>query len=116
MAFYLVFGALLLITAPGLLRICAWAQATFGRLVLSGVAELQEKIVGLESERTTLAAQRDSAVSAEAIALRRLERDIHDGPQQRLVRLALDLGRAERLFDADPPAARKAVTVELPWR
>jgi len=110
---YLVLGVLLLITAPAVLRVCAWAQAGFGRLVLSGVAELQEKIVGLESERTTLAAQRDSAVSAEAIALRRLERDIHDGPQQRLVRLALDLGRAERLFEADPQAARKAVVEAL---
>ncbi|WP_344652778.1 sensor histidine kinase [Cryptosporangium japonicum] len=38
--------------------------------------------------------------------LRRLERDLHDGPQQRLVRLALDLGRAEHRFDADPSGAR----------
>ncbi|WP_051571089.1 sensor histidine kinase [Cryptosporangium arvum] len=38
--------------------------------------------------------------------LRRLERDLHDGPQQRLVRLALDLGRAEHRFDADPAGAR----------
>jgi signal transduction histidine kinase len=48
-------------------------------------------------------------VSAEATALRRLERDIHDGPQQRLVRLAVDLGRAQQQFDHDPDAARRTV-------
>jgi len=55
---------------------------------------------------TELSEQRDSAVSAEATALRRLERDIHDGPQQRLVRLAMDLGRARQQLDTDPAAAR----------
>ena len=43
-----------------------------------------------------MAGGRDAAREAEAAALRRLERDIHDGPQQRLVRLAMDLGRAQR--------------------
>ncbi|WP_409484858.1 sensor domain-containing protein [Arsenicicoccus dermatophilus] len=40
--------------------------------------------------------QRERAQAAEAGALTRLERDIHDGPQQRLVRLQLDLARAAR--------------------
>jgi signal transduction histidine kinase len=48
-------------------------------------------------------------VSAEAAALRRLERDIHDGPQQRLVRLAIELGRAQRQFDRRPEAVREAL-------
>jgi signal transduction histidine kinase len=46
-------------------------------------------------------------VTAEAAALRRLERDIHDGPQQRLVRLAMDLGRAQHHFDSRPEAVRE---------
>lgn len=50
-------------------------------------------------------------MSAEAIALRRLERDIHDGPQQRLVRLAMDLGRAQQQWDTNPEAARQ-ITAE----
>ena len=49
-------------------------------------------------------------MSAEATALRRLERDIHDGPQQRLVRLAVDLGRAQQQLDADPE--RPGATVD----
>jgi signal transduction histidine kinase len=48
-------------------------------------------------------------VTAEAAALRRLERDIHDGPQQRLVRLAMELGRAQHHFDSRPQAAREAL-------
>jgi signal transduction histidine kinase len=46
-------------------------------------------------------------VTAEAAALRRLERDIHDGPQQRLVRLAMELGRAQHHFDTRPEAVRE---------
>ena len=44
--------------------------------------------------------------AAEAESLRRLERDIHDGPQQRLVRLSMDLGRARRQLERDPELAR----------
>ena len=43
------------------------------------------------------------------MALRRLERDIHDGPQQRLVRLSMDLSRAQRHLDRDPEATRAAL-------
>jgi len=50
--------------------------------------------------------------SAEATALRRLERDIHDGPQQRLVRLAVDLGRAKQQLDAANPAEARATMDE----
>ena len=45
--------------------------------------------------------------------MRKLERDIHDGPQQRLVRLAMDLGRAEQQFAVDPAAARATVAEAL---
>jgi signal transduction histidine kinase len=48
-------------------------------------------------------------VTAEAAALRRLERDIHDGPQQRLVRLMMELGRAQRHFDSRPETVRGAL-------
>ena len=40
-----------------------------------------------------------------ADARSRLERDIHDGPQQRLVRLGMDLARAKRQASRDPRAA-----------
>ncbi|MGR0219324.1 sensor histidine kinase [Agromyces sp. ZXT2-6] len=60
----------------------------------------------LERQVAQLSASRGAAVQAEDAALRRLERDIHDGPQQRLVRLQMDLAAIERKLDADPEAAR----------
>jgi signal transduction histidine kinase len=60
----------------------------------------------LERQVAQLSASRGAAVQAEDTALRRLERDIHDGPQQRLVRLQMDLAAIERKLDADPDAAR----------
>lgn len=60
----------------------------------------------LERQVEQLSASRGAAVQAEDAALRRLERDIHDGPQQRLVRLQMDLAAIERKLDADPEAAR----------
>ncbi|BDZ56251.1 sensor histidine kinase [Agromyces marinus] len=60
----------------------------------------------LERQVRHLSASRGAAVQAEDAALRRLERDIHDGPQQRLVRLQMDLAAIERRLDADPAAAK----------
>ncbi|MGY4857106.1 sensor histidine kinase [Cryobacterium sp. AP23] len=64
----------------------------------------------LQREVADLSASRGAAVSAEDQSLRRLERDIHDGPQQRLVRLQMDLASAERRLDDDPAAARRLLT------
>jgi signal transduction histidine kinase len=60
----------------------------------------------LQRQVVTLAASRGAAHSAEGHSLRRLERDIHDGPQQRLVRLQMDLAAADRQLAADPEQAR----------
>ena len=50
----------------------------------------------LATELRAEAAARDAALHAEDEGLRRLERDLHDGPQQRLVRLQFDLAALER--------------------
>jgi signal transduction histidine kinase len=92
-------GLLGVATLPFVVRGCAWISAAFSRLLLTGVAEMRNTI-GVLTE------QKAAAVSAEAAALRRLERDIHDGPQQRLVRLAMDLGRGRQQLDSDPEALR----------
>jgi signal transduction histidine kinase len=95
---YTVIGVFFLITLPLTVRVFALMPARFASALLTGIAEVQNRISGLEQ-------QRDSAVSAEATALRRLERDIHDGPQQRLVRLAMDLGRVRQQLNTNPDAA-----------
>ena len=63
----------------------------------------------LEREVAQLAASRGAAVQAEDASLRRLERDIHDGPQQRLVRLQMDLATIERKLERDPEQARELI-------
>jgi signal transduction histidine kinase len=112
-AFAITLGLLFLLTLPLLTRVCVAAQAGLGQALLWDTSALHRRISGLEQERDTARAQTVAAVTAEAAALRRLERDIHDGPQQRLVRLALELGRAQRHFDSRPEAAREALADAL---
>ncbi|MEU8125928.1 sensor histidine kinase [Micromonospora sp. NPDC049049] len=95
-------GVFFLITLPIVVRGCALLQASFAKAMLTGVAEMRDRITVLEE-------QKRAAVSAEASALRRLERDIHDGPQQRLVRLAMDLSRARMQLASDPDAAGRTI-------
>ena len=102
-------GLLLLSALPLVTRACVAAQAGLGQALLSGSSAWHRRISGLEQERDSARAQAVAAVTAEAAALRRLERDIHDGPQQRLVRLAMELGRAQHHFDSRPQAAREAL-------
>jgi signal transduction histidine kinase len=97
--FYTVIGLVFAVLLPFVVRGVALLQANVGRLLLSSRAATQ-------AELDRLAEGRDAAVAAEAVALRRLERDIHDGPQQRLVRLGMDLSRAQRQLERDPEAAR----------
>ncbi|MQA33773.1 sensor histidine kinase [Modestobacter roseus] len=98
-AVYAVIGLVFALTLPAVVRGCALAQAQLGRGLLTWRGEAQAEIGRLSEGR-------DAAVAAEAVALRRLERDIHDGPQQRLVRLSMDLHRAERMLERDPAGAR----------
>ncbi|NUT93458.1 MAG: sensor histidine kinase [Saccharothrix sp.] len=53
-----------------------------------------------------LADSRADTVDAQAAELRRIERDLHDGAQARLVALGMSLGMAEELLVRDPEAAR----------
>ncbi len=109
LAFGTAVGLLLLFTLPLVTRACVAAQTGLGQALLSDASALHRRISGLEQERDTARAQTVAAVTAEAAALRRLERDIHDGPQQRLVRLAMELGRAQHHLDSRPEAAREAL-------
>ncbi|GLW12443.1 hypothetical protein Misp01_75710 [Microtetraspora sp. NBRC 13810] len=52
-----------------------------------------------------LAQARTEAVDTQAAQLRRIERDLHDGAQARLVAVGMTLGAAEQLLDTDPNAA-----------
>ncbi|MFI1032651.1 histidine kinase [Streptomyces sp. NPDC020951] len=54
-----------------------------------------------------LTATRADAVAAHGAELRRIERDLHDGAQARLVALSMRIGLAQRAYGADPETARK---------
>jgi signal transduction histidine kinase len=101
-AVYTAVGLLFALTLPFAVRAMAVLEAQLGRALLTLRA-------GTQAEIGRLAEGRDAAVAAEAVALRRLERDIHDGPQQRLVRLSMDLHRARRQLESDPGAARATI-------
>jgi signal transduction histidine kinase len=62
-----------------------------------------------QAEIDRLAEARSAAVTAAAAERRRMERDLHDGLQPRLVALAVDLGLAEARFEKDPEGSRLLV-------
>ena len=92
--FNLTCGFVFSLTAPAVLRGLAAMQTGLIRAMLSW-----------RSEVSRLQTSRAAVQRAEADTRRRLERDIHDGPQQRLVRLRMDLARAQRQAEKDPAAA-----------
>ena len=73
-----------------------------GLLCTSEAALLQQRVRTLEGSRRAV-------IDVEASELRRIERDLHDGAQQRLVMLTMDLGMAAEKLDSDPAAARSLV-------
>jgi signal transduction histidine kinase len=54
-----------------------------------------------------LTQSRTDATEAQAAELRRIERDLHDGAQARLVAVGMTLGTIEQLLDRDPAVARQ---------
>jgi signal transduction histidine kinase len=62
-------------------------------------ARQQHRIEALETSRA-------GAVDVQETELRRIERDLHDGAQARLVALGMSLGRAEQALKTDPDAVR----------
>ena len=101
---YLILGVLLLGTLPFVTRGLTNLHWGIARGVLGAW-----KSEALGQQVRDLSDARGAASSAEGHSLRRLERDIHDGPQQRLVRLQMDLAAAERQLDANPEKARKLI-------
>lgn len=87
---------------PGLMR--GWA-------VLQGALLGPTKTAVLMGRVAAIAASRADTVDNAAREVRRIERDLHDGVQVRLVSLGMSLGLAEELVDTDPERA-KALIIE----
>ncbi len=97
-----VIGALLLLAAPQLTRGLAIADGVLARKLLGPSRDLAARVIELETSR-------ERVVDAAEAERRQIERDLHDGAQQRLVALAMDLGRAKAKFADDLDAARELV-------
>ena len=97
-------GVILLLTLPAVAGAFVAAHHGVARGMLGERRSAQFERLAREAESS-----RESAVIAEDRSLRRLERDIHDGPQQRLIRLQFDLASAKRRLADDPAAAGELI-------
>jgi signal transduction histidine kinase len=97
-------GVVLLFVAASLsqLVIALHRQVVVGLLCTSESRELRRQV-------ETLQRSRSAVLDVEASELARIERDLHDGAQQRLVRLSMDLGLASERIDTDPTGAKQLV-------
>jgi signal transduction histidine kinase len=95
----------------GLLLVAPWLTVLMGRVnVAFGRALLGPNVQAAQEARVRQAESgRAAAVEAAETERRRIERDLHDGAQQRLVSLAMDLGAARERFDRDPDSAHALV-------
>jgi signal transduction histidine kinase len=93
-------GLVLVLLTPWVVR----GLATANRYLIRGM--LGSDVI---ARVQTLTASRAAAVDLAAEDRRRIERDLHDGVQQRLVSLAMDLGRAKEKLDTDPERAKELV-------
>jgi signal transduction histidine kinase len=84
--------------------VAPWMLAAYGTLARStlapaGSAELVQRV-------RHLAETRSEAIDTGAAEMRRIERDLHDGAQARLVAMGMTLDAAGQLIDSNPAAAR----------
>jgi signal transduction histidine kinase len=93
--FWPLFPALVTGTATALLAIVVYRERLWG---YGREQELTERVDELTRTRR-------GAVEVQAAELRRIERDLHDGAQARLVALSMQLGRAEERLSDQPEVA-----------
>ncbi len=79
-------------------------DVAFGRSLLAHGSETE-----IEQQVTRLESSRVAAVDSAEAERRRIERDLHDGAQQRLIAAAMDLGVARYKLVSDPPAGQALV-------
>jgi len=99
-----VLAAAMLLVAPRLARVVARADEAAGRALL-GPSRGEELAVRVES----LARSRAEIVAATDAERRRIERDLHDGTQRRLVSLAMHLGMARASLTDAPEPVRQVI-------
>ncbi len=108
-------GGIPVIWAPlvGILGIAAAVGGMIGLAFLHRTLSLAIVVRSREAELTeqvrTSTAQREGAVRAADVERTRIERDLHDGVQPRLVSVGMTLGLAQQKIDDDPGAAKELI-------
>jgi signal transduction histidine kinase len=93
-----------------LVFVAPWVSRALARLdVATGRWLLAPRDTSLGEQVSKLETSRAAAVDSAEAERRRIERDLHDGAQQRLVALAMGLGAARERIEADPEAGRQLV-------
>jgi signal transduction histidine kinase len=100
-----VTGLAMLAVLPLLARALVVVDVLLARLLLGPAGH--EEVERLEARVETLTQTRVATVDSVEVERRRIERDLHDGPQQRLVAIAMDLGMARERLGRDPEGARE---------
>jgi signal transduction histidine kinase len=107
-------GSALVRIVFGLAGVAVTALAVWSApLSLQAYGALARAVLGPRKDRELvqrvqhLAQTRAESIDASAAEIRRIERDLHDGTQARLVAMGMALGAAEDLFETDPEATHK---------
>ncbi|NHC13269.1 sensor histidine kinase [Motilibacter deserti] len=95
-------GALLLALSSSITKVAALVESALAKTLLG-----RDERAALQARVGTLTETRAEVVAAADAERKRIERDLHDGAQQRLVSLAMSLGRARGKLEDDPQAASK---------
>ncbi|WP_407652574.1 sensor histidine kinase [Amycolatopsis cynarae] len=100
-------GLTSIVLLPIAIWVAPWIGWMHGSLALALLGPNRAERLAVKAQH--LQASRARGVDAAEAERRRIERDLHDGAQQRLVAVAMSLGRAKNKLVKDPDAARELI-------
>lgn len=95
MTFAVIFTGIMFLIGPWLIRALAHLHFVTFDVCVNAWGRTRHEVANVKQSRA-------KARASQSEALRRLERNIHDGPQQQLVRVGMDLHRAHKNVTTDP--------------
>ena len=102
-----VVGVASIVLVPMAIWVAPWIGWVHGSLAIALLGPNRAERLRVKAQQ--LQASRARGVDAAEAERRRIERDLHDGAQQRLVAVALNLGRVKNKLDRDPDAVRALI-------
>ncbi|WP_431921866.1 sensor histidine kinase [Amycolatopsis tucumanensis] len=100
-------GLASIVLVPMAIWVAPWIGWVHGSLAIALLGPNRAERLRVKAQQ--LQASRARGVDAAEAERRRIERDLHDGAQQRLVAVALNLGRVKNKLDKEPDAVRALI-------